>query len=124
VNIVLWVVTGLLVVAFLAAGLMKATQPREKLLERMAWVADYSDGQVQGIGAVEVLGALGLVLPAIGGIAPWLVPVAAVGLAIAMLLGAIMHVRRGDGVQAAISPVVLMLLSLFVAWGRFGPYPL
>ena len=123
-NAVLWVVTGLLVVAFLAAGLMKVTRPREKLLERMAWVADYSDGQVKGIGAIEVLGALGLVLPAIGGIAPWLVPVAAVGLAIAMLLGAIMHVRRGDGVQAAISPVVLMLLSLFVAWGRFGPYPL
>ena len=49
---------------------------------------------------------------------------AAVGLAIAMLLAAFMHVRRGDGAQAAISPIVLMLLSLFVAWGRFGPYPL
>jgi uncharacterized membrane protein len=124
VNVVLWVVTGILVVAFLAAGLMKATQPREKLQKNLPWVVDYSDGQVKGIGAVEVLGALGLVLPAIGGIAPWLVPVAAVGLAITMVLAAIMHLRRGDGVASVVPAVVLLLLSVFVAWGRFGPYPL
>jgi hypothetical protein len=124
VNVVLWAVTGLLVVVFLAAGLMKVSQPREKLQKNLPWVADYSDGQVKGIGAVETLGALGLVLPAIGGFAPWLVPVAAVGLAIAMLLAALMHVRREDGASAAIVPIVLIVLSLFVAWGRLGPYPL
>ena len=123
-NVVLWVVTGLLVIAFLGAGLTKALQPREKLLPRMPWVADYSDGQIKAIGGIEVLGALGLVLPAIGGIAPWLVPVAATGLAIAMLLAAIMHLRRGDGIASAVSPIVLMVLSIVVAWGRFGPYPL
>jgi hypothetical protein len=124
VNVVLWVVTGILVVAFLAAGLMKATQPREKLTTNMPWVEDYSDAQVKGIGAVEVLGALGLVLPAIGGIAPWLVPVAAAGLAITMVLAAIMHLRRGDGVASVVPSVVLLVLAVFVAWGRFGPYPL
>ena len=71
-----------------------------------------------------MLGALGQVLPAIGGIAPWLVPVAAVGLAITMVLAAIMHLRRGDGVASVVPAVVLLLLSVFVAWGRFGPYPL
>lgn len=123
-NVVLWVVTGLLVVAFLGAGLMKVSQPREKLEKNLPWVADYSDGQVKGIGAVEVLGALGLVLPAIGGIAPILVPVAATGLAITMVLAAIMHLRRGDGAQSIVAPLVLFLLAAFVAWGRFGPYPL
>ena len=123
-NVALWVVTGILVVAFLAAGLMKVAQPREKLQKNLPWVEDFSDGQVKGIGAIEVLGALGLVLPAIGGIAPWLVPLAAAGLAITMVIAAIMHLRRGDGVSSIVSPAVLFLLCVFVAWGRFGPYPL
>ena len=123
-NIALWIVTGLLVVAFLAAGLMKIAQPREKLKANLPWVEDFSDGQVKGIGAVEVLGALGLVLPAIGGIAPVLVPVAAVGLAITMVIAAVMHLRRGDGAQSIVAPLVLFALCVFVAWGRFGPYPL
>ena len=123
-NVALWVVTGILVVAFLAAGLMKVAQPREKLQKNLPWVEDFSDGQVKGIGAIEVLGALGLVVPAIGGIAPWLVPIAAAGLAITMVLAAIMHLRRGDGVSSIVSPAVLFLLCVFVAWGRFGPYPL
>ena len=123
-NVALWVVTGILVVAFLAAGLMKVAQPREKLQKNLPWVEDFSDGQVKGIGAIEVLGALGLVVPAIGGIAPWLVPIAAAGLAITMVIAAIMHLRRGDGVSSIVSPAVLFLLCVFVAWGRFGPYPL
>lgn len=123
-NIALWVVAGLLAVAFLAAGLMKVTTPKAKLVERLPWAADYSDGQVKGIGIVEVLGALGLILPGITGIAPILVPLAAAGLAIVMVLAAIMHLRRGDGFAAVVPNIVLFALAVFVAWGRFGPYPL
>lgn len=72
--------------------------------------------------AVEFIGALGLILPAITGIAPVLVPLAATGLAIVMLGAAVVHMRRGDGVQAAIAPLVLMLMAIFIAWGRFGAY--
>ena len=121
-NIVLWVVAGLLAAAFLAAGLMKITGKREQMLERMAWVGDYSQPQVKLIGAVEVLGAIGLILPALTGIAPVLVPIAAAGLVIVMVLAAIMHLRRGDGVAAVVPTLVLGLLAAFVAWGRFGPY--
>ncbi|MFN8156988.1 MAG: DoxX family protein [Candidatus Nanopelagicales bacterium] len=123
-NIALWVVTILLLLVFLASGAMKIAQPKEKLGERLPWTEDFSAGQIKGIGAIEVLGALGLVLPAIGGIAPILVPVAATGLAIVMVVATIMHVRRGDPAAAAITTIVLALLSAFVAWGRFGPYPL
>jgi uncharacterized membrane protein len=123
-NIALWVVAGLLAVAFLAAGLMKVTTPKAKLVERLPWAADYSDGQVKGIGIVEVLGAVGLILPGITGIAPVLVPLAATGLAIVMVLAAIMHLRRGDGFAAVVPNIVLFALAVFVAWGRFGPYPL
>lgn len=122
VNILLWVVAGLLALAFLAAGGMKLAQPKEKLAESgLAWVEDFSAGAVKGIGAVEVLGALGLVLPAVTGIAPVLVPLAATGLALTMVGAAVVHVRRGE-TQMVVVNVVLLLLAAFVAWGRFGPH--
>lgn len=121
-NVALWIAAGLLAAAFLAAGLMKLTGKREQMVERMDWVNDYSQGQVKAIGAIEVLGALGLILPAVTGIAPVLVPLAATGLAIVSVLGSVMHLRRGDGVASIVPLVVLLLLAVFVAWGRFGSY--
>jgi uncharacterized membrane protein len=121
-NIALWIAAGLLAVAFLAAGLMKITGKREQMIERMPWVADFSQGQVKAIGAVEVLGAIGLILPALTGIAPVLVPLAATGLAITMVLAAVMHLRRGDGAASVVPNIVLFSLAVFVAWGRFGAY--
>ena len=121
-NVALWVAAGVLALAYAAAGLLKITGKREQMLERMPWVADFTQGQVKGIGVVEVLGALGLILPGVTGIAPVLVPLAATGLAITAVLAAVMHLRRGDGVASVIPVTVLFLLAVFVAWGRFGPY--
>ncbi len=121
-NIALWIAAGVLAAAFLAAGLMKITGKREQMIERMPWVADFPQGQIKAIGAIEVLGALGLILPAVTGIAPILVPLAATGLAITMVLAAIMHLRRGDGFGAVVPNIVLFALAVFVAWGRFGAY--
>jgi len=122
VNVALWIAAGVLAVAYAAAGLMKITGKREQMLERMPWVDDFTQGQVKAIGVVEVLGALGLILPAVTGIAPILVPVAATGLAITSALAAVMHLRRGDGVGSTVPVLVLFALAVFVAWGRFGPY--
>jgi uncharacterized membrane protein len=121
-NVALWIAAGLLALAFLAAGAMKASQPKEQLKARLPWVEDFSAAQVRGIGVIEMLGAIGLILPAVTGIAPILVPIAATGLAITMVLASVMHLRRGDGVSAIVSNVVLFALAVFVAWGRFGPY--
>lgn len=121
-NILLWVVAGLLALAFLAAGAMKLTRPKAQLAESgLAWVEDFTPGAVKGIGAVEVLGALGLVLPAVTGIAPVLVPLAATGLALTMVGAAVVHVRRGETRMIVVN-VVLLLLAAFVAWGRFGSH--
>ena len=76
---------------------------------------------IKAIGVAEVLGAIGLILPALTGIAVILVPVAAVELALDMLGAVITHLRRGESKVVA-APVVLLLLAAFVAWGRFGPY--
>ncbi|MFE3113621.1 DoxX family protein [Kitasatospora indigofera] len=120
-NIVLWIIAGLLAAACLAAGLFKAVQPREKLVASgMTWATDFSAGSVKAIGAVEVLGALGLILPAALDIAPALVPWAATGLAVTMLGAAAVHLRRGEA-KAVPPSLVLLVLAVVVAWGRFGP---
>ncbi len=118
----LWIAAGVLAVAFLAAGLMKLTTSREQLVQRMPWANDFSQGQIRAISVAEILGAIGLILPAITGIATILVPLAATGLAIDMLGALIVHARRRDGAAAIIPVVVLGLLAVFVAWGRFGAY--
>ena len=121
-NITLWVIAGLLAAAFAAAGLMKLAQPKAKLAESgMAWTEDFSEGQVKGIGAVEVLGAIALILPAALDIAPVLSALAAAGLVITMLIATVVHARRGEKSSMPIT-LVLAALAAFVAIMRFGPY--
>lgn len=87
---------------------------------RSLWVEDFSAGAVKAIGALEALGGVGLVLPAAVGIAPVMVPVAAVGLVL-LMAGAIMtHIRRHEA-KAIVVNVAYLALAVFVAWGRFGP---
>lgn len=118
-NIVLWVVAGLLAFAFLGAGLMKLTKPKAELEPKMSWVADVSDAQVKAVGAIEVLGAIGVILPALLDIAPILVPIAAVGLALVMVGAVVVHVRHEEPIAAAVPAIVLGALAVFLAVGRF-----
>ncbi len=122
-DVALWIAQGLLAAAFLSAGIVKLTRPREMLAERMGWVEDFSGGHIKIIGALEVLGALGLILPGMTGIAPLLVPIAASGLAVDQIGAAVVHARRGES-NYILANLILMALALFVAWGRFGRYPL
>jgi hypothetical protein len=119
----LWVAQVLLAVAFLGAGATKLSQPKEKLAKNMAWVEDFSQGTVRLIGALEVLGAIGLVLPALTGILPWLTPLAALGLALLMAGAVYTHLRRKEG-PAGVPPAVLLLLAALVAVGRSFVLPL
>jgi uncharacterized membrane protein YphA (DoxX/SURF4 family) len=121
-NVVLWIIAGLLAAAFLAAGAMKATQPKEKLIASgMGWATDFSAGQVKLIGVLEVLAAIGLILPAVLDIAPVLVPLAALGLVLMMIGAAVVHARRKE-YPGMLPSLVLLVLAAVVAWGRFGPY--
>ena len=121
-NVVLWVIAGLLALAFLAAGTFKVSQSKEKLAAAgMAWTEDFSQPMIKTIGVLEILGAVGLILPAVLDIAPVLVPLAATGLALVMVGASITHYRRGETQMIAIN-AVLFALAVIVAWGRFGPY--
>jgi uncharacterized membrane protein YphA (DoxX/SURF4 family) len=119
-NIFLWILAGILAALFLGAGATKLTQPRSKLQKNMGWVEDYSDTGVKLIGAAELLGAIGLILPAVLDIAPILVPLAATGLAIIMAGAIITPVRRKELPLAAFN-AVLLILTVVVAIFRFGP---
>jgi hypothetical protein len=121
-NVVLWIIASLLALALLAAGVMKLSRPRAKLIASgMGWAEGYSDGGVKAIGALEVLAAIGLILPAALHIAPILVPLAAVGAILVMIGAAVTHARRKEN-QAILAPVLLLILAAIVVWGRFGPY--
>jgi len=122
-DIGLWVVQVLLAVVFLMVGMAKLTKPKEELAERMDWVEDFSLGTIRFIGGVEVLAAIGLILPGLFGIAPILVPIAASGLVVTQIGAVIVHARRSEP-KMIIGNVALIALALFVAWGRFGDYPL
>jgi uncharacterized membrane protein len=121
-NTVLWIIQILLAVAFGVAGVLKSTQGR-KLEDKMPWVGDFSDRTVRFIGVMELLGAIGLVLPAATGIATWLTPLAATGLAVVQVLAALTHLRRQEPQVVPVN-LVLGLLAAFIAWQRFGPHSL
>ena len=121
-TIALWITAGLLAATFAGAGLMKLTQPRVKLADSgLAWTEDASDGQVKAIGLIEILGAIGLMLPAALDIAPILVPVAATGLSVTMLGATAVHTRRRELTNAVVT-LVIAAFAAFVAVMRFGPY--
>jgi uncharacterized membrane protein YphA (DoxX/SURF4 family) len=117
-NIFLWVLQGLLGAAFIGAGLMKVSQPVEKLAKNMTWVSRYSKGTVRFIGATEILGGLGLILPWATGIATILTPLAAVGLALIMLLAIVDHVRAKEYPMIGVN-VILGAIAVVIAIGRF-----
>jgi uncharacterized membrane protein YphA (DoxX/SURF4 family) len=121
-NLALWIIAIVLAVAFAGSGLMKLVVPKDKLVTAgQGWAQDYSQTNIRLIGFVEIVGAVGLVLPAAVHIAPILVPLAAVGLALVMVGAIVVHARRKEPMNIAVN-VVLIALAVFVAWGRFGPY--
>jgi uncharacterized membrane protein YphA (DoxX/SURF4 family) len=122
-NVVLWTVAGLLALAFVAAGVMKLTQPKAKLADSgMSWTDDFGPGTIRSIGVLELLAAVGLILPAVLNLGPVIVPVAALGLAAIMVGAGITHFRRKE-YPMIIGNLVLLALAAFVAWGRFGGVP-
>jgi uncharacterized membrane protein len=121
-DLALWIVAGLLAVVFAAGGIAKLTIPKDRLaaLPGGGWVESFSPGAVKALGAVDLLGGVGLVLPAALDITPVLVPVAAVGLVLLMVGAVVVRLRFGPTKPIAVD-LAYLALAAFVAWGRFGP---
>ncbi len=110
-----WIVAVLLALMFLFSGGMKVLRSRAQLVPMMAWVETMPMPAVRAIGVVEILGAIGLVLPPLTGIAPALAIVAAVGLAVLQVLAAAFHVSRGEASTIGLN-VGLVVLGAAAAW--------
>ena len=124
-NLTLWIIAGLLAVAYLVGGGGKLIMPKKKiaaLSPSARWVEDFSARSVKGIGALEVLGAVGLILPAATGIAPVLVPLAAAGLVVIMVGAVITRIRRHE-FKFMVADLAYLALAGFVAYGRFFVLP-
>lgn len=120
-NVTVWIVTGVLAAMFAMAGIMKLTKSKADLVESgQGWAADLPDGLVKFIGVMELLGAIGLILPGAFDVATWLVPAAAIGLALVMAGAVITHLRRREYPTIAVN-VVLLAAAVFVAIERIGP---
>ncbi|GIG65193.1 DoxX family protein [Phytomonospora endophytica] len=121
-NIALWIAAGVLAAVLLSSGLLKLVTPHAKMAASRSgeWAGAVAPGAVKALGAVEVLGAIGLILPALLDIAPVLVPVAAVGAALLLIGAMVLHLRRRETVPA-FATLLYLAVALFVAWGRFGP---
>jgi len=110
----LWICAIALAAVYLATGIAKLRTPVGTLAARMPWVGDFSASQVKAIGVVEVLGALGVILPLVTGIAPALTAAAALGLLVLQVAAILVHVRRGETRRLAVN-VVLALLAIVAA---------
>lgn len=121
-NIVAWIVSGVLAAAFLVSGLLKVPATKESLAAnpQMGWAAPFPIGLIKFIGVAEIAGALGLILPGAFDVASWLVPTAAVGLGAVMIGAIVTHARRSEYQNVAVN-AVLLALAVFVAVARFGP---
>lgn len=121
----LWILQVLVGLAFMAAGFLKLTSSGADLVAQgMAWAAAVPAWLIPVIGASELAGGLGLILPAATRIQPQLTPLAAALLAVVMVLAFITHLVLGDPAESLISPVVLGGLSAFIAYGRYKILPI
>ena len=113
-NVAYWIVAGLLALFYLYGGGVKLLRSREQLRPMMAWVDSTPMSAVRAIGLIEVLGATGLMLPPLTGIAPWLALAAAAGFVV-LQIGAIrVHLRQGD--RQIVLNLALIVTASVTVW--------
>jgi hypothetical protein len=131
-NVALWIIAGVLATVLLVSGCVKLFVSKDKLASLLRslgpaakatgeWTRDFSPNALKAIGIVELLGAVGLILPAALDIAPVLVPLAATGTVLLFVGAVIMRLRRGEKATIVVD-LVYLAMAAFVAWGRFGPW--
>ena len=114
-EIAYWIVAGLLGAFYLYSGGTKVVQSKEQLAPMMGWVDTIPMPLVRTVGVLEIVGALGLLLPPLTGIAPWLAIVAALGLLVLQVLATALHLSRGEVKETSLN-VTLIVLAGLAAW--------
>ncbi len=117
-NTSLWIAQVLLAFTLVWAASMKLFQPIEKLAAMWPWAGEVSPALVKFTGLVDLLGGLGLIMPAVLNIKPKLTPIAAVGIIILMVCASVFHILRGEASSIGFN-IIFGLIAAFIAWGRF-----
>ncbi|MFI6041404.1 DoxX family protein [Nocardia sp. NPDC051321] len=122
-NLALWIAAGLLAAIALTGGVTKTFVPRAKLAAAPGgeWTGRVGAQYIKALGIVEILAAIGLILPAVLDVAPVLVPITAACWVVLMIGAMITHLRDG-GWKFVLVNLVYLAIAVFVAWGRFGPH--
>jgi uncharacterized membrane protein len=118
-DIALWITAVFLTVLYLGVGALKLFRPKDALQQSMGWVEDATAGQVKLVGALELLGALGVILPLATNIAPVVTAIAAIGLVLVQVAAFVVHARRKEPKSYPVT-AVLLLLALAVVILRFA----
>lgn len=113
-RVAYWIVAALLALFYLYAGGIKVARSRDDLRPMMGWVDSVPLRLVRTIGVLEVLGALGLILPPLTGIAAGLALAAATGLALIQVGGMSLHLRRGEAAVIWLNIVLLALAGVAI----------
>ncbi|WP_328667498.1 DoxX family protein [Streptomyces sp. NBC_00322] len=116
-HVAYWIVAAPLALFYIYAGGKKLLQDQEQLRPMMGWVDSVPMPLVKLIGALEVLGALGLLLPPLTGITAWLAVAAAVGLVLVQIGGMTLHLSRGEVRETGLNIVLLVLAAVSVWLG-------
>jgi len=115
-----WILAGLLALFFLYSGGVKVVRSRDQLRPMMGWVDAVPLPFVRTIGVLEVLAAIGLILPPLTGVAPGLALAAAIGLAVIQLAAIGVHLRRGEakliGLNLVLVAVIAVTIWLATVW--------
>lgn len=114
-EIAYWIVAGLLALFYVYAGGKKAAQSRQQLQPMMGWVDRVPMPLVRTIGVLEILGAIGLIMPPLTGIAPGLAPAAAIGFVLLQIGGIALHLSRGEARLIGLN-IGLLVTAALTAW--------
>jgi hypothetical protein len=115
VHVAYWVIAALLAAVYVFGGAKKLLQSQDQLRPMMGWVDAMPMPLVRTIGLLEVLGAVGVILPPLTGIAPGLAIAAAIGLAIIQIGAFALHLSRHELADLPLN-AVLLVLAVAAAW--------
>lgn len=121
-HVALWVAQGLLFIT-LAMGAVMKFMPIEKIAAMMPWTGELPEITVRLLGVIDLLGALGIVLPALLRWKPQLTVWAAIGIVLLMISATVFHVSRGEASVIGFN-LFTLVMAVFVAWGRFNKAPI
>ncbi|MEV4342976.1 DoxX family protein [Actinoplanes sp. NPDC049596] len=114
-EIAYWIVAGLLALVYLYSGGLKAVRSKDQLRPMMGWVDSFPLPAIRTIGVLELLGAVGLILPPLTGILPGLALAAAVGMVLVQVGAIGLHLSRGEAKLIGFN-IVLLALAAVAVW--------